>query len=417
MVSGSTIAPRRLAPNETNVTQGITRDSDILRTNVGMQTRQITWNPNRGWQPPQTGANDASLVLYFGARRALACGERYAELRRLFPRAHILGCSSGGQINNDDISDDEIVAAAIRFERTAVRLAHQEIAAPDGSRACGASLGRALAADDLAGIFVLSDGLNVNGSALVAGIVEAIGPDVPLTGGLAGDGAEFKETLVGADGAPRPRLVAAVGLYGRAIRFGHGSAGGWDIFGPHRQVTRSHGNVLFELDGEPALDLYERYLGPDEAKGLPGSALLFPIQVCDAARPDSAVVRTVLAVNRDDRSMTFAGDIPQGWTAQLMRGNFDRLAAGAADAARQARGAADAASDASGCSILISCIGRRLLMGQRTADETEAAGIELGATSPRLGFYSYGEISPHAASGACELHNQTMTITSLSEAA
>jgi hypothetical protein len=210
--------------------------------------------------------------------------------------------------------------------------------------------------------------------------------------------------------------VVAIGFYGKAIRIGHGSAGGWDLFGPRRQVTRSAGNVLFELDGEPALDLYERYLGPEDSKGLPGSALLFPIQVHDAAHPDSAVVRTVLAIDKDARSMTFAGDVPQGWTAQLMHGNFDHLAEGAADAGRQARAGLGASDGDSQFSLLISCIGRRLLMGQRTSDEVEAAGTELGGKTLKLGFYSYGEISPHAKSGVCELHNQTMTVTLFAEA-
>jgi hypothetical protein len=210
-------------------------------------------------------------------------------------------------------------------------------------------------------------------------------------------------------------MVVAIGFYGKAIRIGHGSAGGWDLFGPRRQVTRSAGNVLFELDGQPALDLYERSLGPEELKGLPGSALLFPIQVHDAAQPDSAVVRTVLAIDKDARSMTFAGDVPQGWTAQLMHGNFDRLAEGAADAGRQARAGLGAIDGDSQFSLLVSCIGRRLLMGQRTSDEVEAAGAELGAKTLKLGFYSYGEISPHAKSGVCELHNQTMTVTTLAE--
>jgi hypothetical protein len=217
----------------------------------------------------------------------------------MFPAAHILGSSTGGQINNDDINDDDIVAAAIRFDATPLRLCRQDIGGPHQSRECGQAIGRALYADDLAGMFVLSDGLNINGSALVAGITEVIGPKIPLTGGLAGDGADFKETLVGGDCPPRPRVVAAIGFYGSAIRVSHGSAGGWDLFGPRRVVTSSAGNVLFELDGEPALDLYERYLGPEESKDLPGSALLFPIQVYDVDRPDSAVVRTVLAVDRN----------------------------------------------------------------------------------------------------------------------
>jgi hypothetical protein len=382
-----------------------------------MRIQKIVWDRQSGWTTPDKGASDAALVLYFGTRDALGCGARYDELRNMFPRAHIMGCSTGGQIDNDDVNDDEIVAAAVSFDATRLKVCRQDIDDPQRSRDYGEALGRALKADDLAGVFVLSDGLNVNGSALVAGICDVIGDGIPLTGGLAGDGADFKETLVGADCAPRPRTIAGLGFYGPAIRVGHGSAGGWDLFGPRRTVTRSAGNVLFELDGEAALDLYERYLGPEESKGLPSSALLFPIQVYDLEHPDSAVVRTVLAIDREARSMTFAGDIPQGWTAQLMRGNLDRLAAGAADAARQARNGLDA-GDANGrFSILVSCIGRRLLMGQRTIEEVEAAGAELGPDTLRLGFYSYGEISPHAMSGQCELHNQTMTVTTLAEVA
>jgi hypothetical protein len=381
-----------------------------------MRSRQAVWNHQAGWTPEKPELPGAALVFYFGARQALACGARYDELRAMFPSAHILGCSTGGQIKDNDISDHEIVAVAIDFDATRLRLCQRDIGDPLQSRDCGAAIGRALAADDLAGVFVLSDGLNVNGSELVAGITGVIGPEIPLTGGLAGDGSDFRETLVGGDCAPQARKVAAIGFYGSAIRIGHGSAGGWDVFGPRRQVTKSAGNVLFELDGEPALDLYERYLGEEDSRGLPGSALLFPIQVYDAAHPDSAVVRTVLAIDHDARSMTFAGDVPQGWTAQLMRGNFDRLAAGAADAARQARGGRDAAKADEQFSILVSCIGRRLLMGQRVTDEIEAAGAELGAGSMRVGFYSYGEISPHAKSGLCGLHNQTMTITSFAEA-
>jgi hypothetical protein len=297
-----------------------------------------------------------------------------------------------------------------------VQLAGEAVAGPQRSGACGEAIGRALAADDLVGMFVLSDGLNVNGSELVAGITRFVSKGIPVTGGLAGDGANFKESVVGADCPPRSRLVAAVGFYGSAVRFGHGSAGGWDIFGPQRRVTRSSGNILFELDGRPALDLYERYLGEDDINGLPGTALLFPLQVQDPAKPEHEIVRTVLAVDREARSMTFAGDVPEGWYAQLMRGNFDHLAAGAAEAARQAQAGLNGGASSDGIALLVSCVGRRLLMGQQTTDEVEAAAAELGSRMSRIGFYSYGEISPHAASGTCELHNQTMTVTTIAEA-
>src|SRR5580658_3918795 len=377
-----------------------------------MRVAQLSWNENAGWTAGAGDRANADLVFFFGARRALACGARYHELRAMYPDAHILGCSTGGQIRDNDVTDDEIAAAAIRFDATKLRVACEPALAPEQSRACGDAIGRALAAPDLVGIFVLSDGLNVNGSELVAGIIGAVGTGVSVTGGLAGDGADFKETLVGADFAPRKHMVAAVGFYGKAIRIGHGSAGGWDEFGPRRQITRSRGNVLFEFDGEPALDLYERYLGEEEARGLPGSGLLFPLRIFDPERPAHDIVRTILAVDHAARSMTFAGDVPEGWTAQLMRGNFDRLAAGARQAAYRIGGQCTGDQVA----ILVSCIGRRLLMGQHTADELEATSAAFGPRIPQLGFYSYGEISPHRVSGVCELHNQTMTVTTIAEA-
>lgn len=380
-----------------------------------MHVRQLSWQGG-GWRGADAGPERADLALYFGPRQALAGGERYGELRAMFPDAHIVGCSTGGQILGSEISDDRIAAAAVRFSSTKVQLVGEAVAGPQRSGACGEAIGRALAADDLAGIFVLSDGLNVNGSELVAGITRFVGKGIPVTGGLAGDGADFKESVVGADCPPRSHLVAAVGFYGPAVRFGHGSAGGWDIFGPQRRVTRSSGNILFELDGRPALDLYERYLGEDDINGLPGTALLFPLQVQDPADLEHEIVRTVLAVDREARSMTFAGDVPEGWYAQLMRGNFDHLAVGAAEAARQARAGLNGGASSDGIALLVSCIGRRLLMGQQTTEEVEAAAAELGSQMSRIGFYSYGEISPHAASGICELHNQTMTVTTIAEA-
>ena len=380
-----------------------------------MHAQHLVHDEAAGWRSVPKDRDGTDLVLCFGAREALAGGARYRELRALFPQAHILGCSTGGQIIGDEVRDDQVTAVALNFAATKIKLACETIVGSADSRSCGEAIGRALFAEDLAGVFVITDGLNVNGSDLVRGITSMIGDNVPLTGGLAGDGAQFSETLVGGDCAPAPHMIAAVGFYGTAIRIGHGSAGGWDVFGPRRTVTSSAGNVLYKLDDEPALDLYERYLGEEESKGLPGTALLFPLQIHERDRPEHGRVRTVLSIDRNARSMTFAGDVPQGCVAQLMRGNFDRLAAGAADAAKQAHDGTAASATGDAVAILVSCIGRRLLMGQRVTDEVEAAAAALGPRFVNVGFYSYGEISPHAASGVCELHNQTMTVTAITE--
>ncbi|GBF27283.1 hypothetical protein MnTg02_02335 [bacterium MnTg02] len=375
-----------------------------------MQVELLNWNASEGPDGQSVENRDADLVMYFGQREALAGGRPFDKLCESYPEALLIGCSTGGQILDNAFGEDDMVTAAIRFSDTKLQLTSADIRDPNQSYACGKTIGADLKADGLAGIFVLSDGTMVNGSDLAEGIADGAGENVPIVGGLAGDGDRFEETLVGAGDRPRSGKIGAIGFYGNAIRFGHGSEGGWDVFGPQRKVTRSSGNILYELDGQPALDLYERYLG-EEAKQLPGSALLYPLQVWDPEEPDNNVVRTVLNVDREARSMTFAGNVPEGFLAQLMRGNLDRLAAGAAEAARQAGNSVPGGQLA----IMISCIGRRLLMGQRVEEEIEAASRELGSEMPHLGFYSYGEICPRFVSGRPRLHNQTMTISVISE--
>ena len=378
-----------------------------------MLVEAFDWISSRGLKPA-TGplVQNSDLVLFFGARSALERPEAYQAIRDQFPSAHVVGCSTGGQFIRGTIEDERLLGVCVKLERSHCKVASQSIAGAIESQACGAALGTTLTAPDLRAILVISDGLAVNGSALVAGLTETVGRDVVISGGLAGDGAQFETTLVAADCAPMPNMVAAIGFYGDALEIATGSAGGWDTFGPHRMITRSEGNVLFELDGKPALDLYERYLGPEDVEGLPGTALLFPLRINDPRAPGRDVMRTVLAVDRVARSMTFAGDMPQGWTAQLMRGSFDRLAEGAGEAARQAQ---QGTGSAQGLSVLVSCIGRRLLMGQRSIDEVEAAAEAIARQHAMIGFYSYGEIAPHAQSGFCQLHNQTMTVFSVSE--
>jgi hypothetical protein len=241
---------------------------------------------------------------------------------------------------------------------------------------------------------------------------QRLGDRIPVTGGLAGDQDLFHETVVAHNQRVESNLVLAIGFYGKNLEIGYGSLGGWDSFGVDREVTRSKGNVLYEVDGQPALALYKRYLG-DHAANLPASALLFPLSL-RLKHSETAVVRTVLSVNEEDGSMVFAGDIPQGVYVRLMKANFDRLIDGAHDAAEMSIVSLRQADP--DLAILISCVGRKLVLRQRVEEELEITREVLGNNTTITGFYSYGEISPIKPFGKhCELHNQTMTITLFKE--
>jgi hypothetical protein len=375
-----------------------------------MKLEQRIWSAETGWRVLHNeGPIKPSLVMFFAAPGTCDDGRRFAELKAAYPSIPVVGCTTGGEIAADaEVYDDSIVATAIEFERTAVAVAEVALGVGESSLDAGKRLAAALPAHGLNGIFVLSDGTRVNGSELVAGLQHVLGPDIALTGGLAGDGARFVSTQVGLNANPAPGRLAAVGFYGDSIRFGYGTMGGWEPIGPERLITRSEGNVLFDLDGQPALELYKTYLGP-EAANLPASALLCPLRIYPPGQPEASLVRTILAIDPERHAMTFAGDVPEGYVAQVTIGHFDKLVAGAGRAAERA-----AMADAK-LAILVSCIGRKLLMGQQIADEVDAVAEALGPDCRLTGFYSYGEIAPLENSPLCDLHNQTMTITTIAE--
>lgn len=365
-----------------------------------------------GWSQPFPAALDSpnTFVLAFGSAEMQGF-EALDALVRAFPTSHILACSTAGEIHGTRIHDNSISVAVARFEHTRLQSASAPID-PHSSYAAGQALAHRLAGPNLRGVLVLSDGIGVNGSSLARGVNSVLGESVVVTGGLAGDGDRFAKTWTLVNRTATQGHATAVGFYGHEVRIGHGSKGGWDVFGPERRVTRAQGNVLLELDGKPALALYKEYLG-DLASGLPASALLFPLAIRqDSADGEGSLVRTILGVDEANNSMTFAGDIPEGAYAQLMRANFDRLVQGASDAALMTSRDTDDANAV--LSIAISCVGRRLVLGQRSEEETEATLEILPSGARQVGFYSYGELSPRVG-GTCELHNQTMTLTTLAE--
>ncbi len=379
-----------------------------------MHIEQTVRTPDGDWrmigEPSLNGS--ASLVLAFGARHHLEKGDVLAELKRRNPGATIVGCSTAGEISGTNVLDGSVVSTAIEFVKTTVASAQVFVKAPEDSREAGRRLARSIDHRGLVHAFVLSDGLNVNGSELVKGLTEALPAEVTVTGGLSGDDDRFEKTIVIWNDEALTSNVAIVGFYGESLRVGYGSLGGWDPFGPERVITRSRGNVLYELDSRSALELYKNYLG-EQAAGLPATGLLFPLAVREDDETKTGVVRTILAVDDAEQSMTFAGDMPEGARARLMKANFDRLIDGATGAARTSYDALGGSNPE--LAILISCVGRKMVLKQRVEEEVEGVRDIVGEGTVLTGFYSYGEISPFTPSARCELHNQTMTVTTLSE--
>ncbi len=382
-----------------------------------MQVETLQYLPETGWSKPVFPDLDSenTLIFLFCAPQFFKDPTQIKELSKHYPESKIIGCSTAGEIYGPTVSDNSISVAIIKFEKTTIKLIISTANDTTESFKAGEEIAQKLNGEKLAGIFVLSEGLKINGSELVKGLNSICRDQVVITGGLAGDGARFRETQIIENGNFYSGKVVSVGFYGDHIQLGHGSKGGWDIFGVERHITRSKNNILYELDGKPALELYKEYLG-DKSTDLPASGLLFPLAIRKDASDTKRLVRTILGIDEKESALIFAGDMPQGYLAQLMRANFDRLITGATEAGKLVLESNGLLKENTGPILIVavSCVGRKLLLGERTEEETDSVLNIFPKDTKMVGFYSYGELSPYA-KGNCDLHNQTMTLTSFSE--
>jgi len=389
-----------------------------------MKLEQIKWNTPDDFQiyKSNDGFKAANLVLIFGSRKLISNDNFIDSIRQRYPLAYLIGCSTSGEIYDTQVVDDTLISTAISFESTAIECASQILNNVDDSYEAGRVVAQKLNKEKLTHVFVISEGLNINGSELIKGMKAILPSDIAITGGLAGDGILFEKTMVISNGYANENMVSAIGFYGDNIRIGYGSRGGWDSFGPERLITKSKNNILYEMDGKSALELYKTYLG-DYAKDLPASALLFPLSI-RSKDSNEGVVRTTFGAKHEDNGLMFVGDVPEGYYAKLMKANFDRLVNGALEAADLS---GHNMEESPKLAILISCVGRKMVLKQRIEEEIEAVRDVLGEDCMFTGFYSYGEISPYTEISqkygenvyklgkGCELHNQTMTITTITE--
>lgn len=375
-------------------------------------TQQRTWAEGQKWsEPVGTLPQEPQLVFVFGDRELVSRPELSLQIREFYPNAYVLMSSTAGNILDTTVSEKSVTVSALYFEKTRIWFSETSIESRSDSMNVGGRLAEFLPTEDLVHSFILSDGLSVNGSDLVRSVNKHLPASVTVTGGLAGDGDQFKKTVVGCNSLPRSNRVALIGFYGSSLRVGHASKGGWKPTGHTYTMTKSEGNVLYELDGSPALDVYKGLLGAEAAK-LPGSALLFPLQL--TLPEEGEVVRTVLSVDEEKKSMTFAGDMPQDTVVHLMHAGESDLIRSAKEAG--AESVAAFGSTPAQFALLVSCVGRRLVLKDKTSEEVKVVRAAIGRQAAMHGFYSYGELCPSKESGKrCLLHNQTMTITTFAE--
>jgi len=379
-----------------------------------MNITQEIFESDSGWRPifKKGIVTNPQLVLAFGNRGIINDPNLFQQIQKKYPTAEIVMSSTSGEIMDTNVIDNSIVTTCIEFEFTEIQSCKVNIKDFENSKIAAQEIVKKLSREDLNHVFIVADGQLINGSQLVNGLNTFTNEKVATTGGLAGDGYDFQKTLVGLNEVAEEGNIVAIGFYGDRLQVGFGCKGGWIPFGPERKVTKSDDNILYELDNQNALELYKKYLG-DAAKELPSSALYYPLSI-HTPEQDQPLVRTILSVDEENQSMIFAGNIPEGATAQLMKHNPNKLIDGAEEAAQTCMNKLTDQKEPD-LVILVSCVGRKIVLGQNIEEEVEVIRDLVGENSAITGFYSYGEIAPFKFMSRSELHNQTMTVTTFTE--
>ncbi len=324
----------------------------------------------------------------------------------------IVGCTTYGEISGTGFSSGSAVLGGIATDRIDFHIASAKRLSFN-TEAAGRELAGKLP-DSVRYVQVFSDGLTGNGSAILRGMSSRLGENVIICGGAAADSDRFLRTWQFYGPELLSDAVVAIGFSGD-FKIGLGVQSGWSPIGIARHVTRSSGHVLYELDGQPALDVYKRFFGKHVEK-LPMVGIEYPLCLLDRSdpleNPDySIILRASVSVNPQEGSVSFSGEIPEGSMVRLTCGDPKSTLEAAERAARMAL------LDLGDCDpalvFFFSCMARRIVLGRRIQEEAERVRGQIGIEVPLLGFYTYGEFCPTKRGGPNLIHNETATISVL----
>ena len=347
-----------------------------------------------------------------------------AGVRSVSKDALVIGTSTAGEITTEGPLGKRSVAVMLIASDTIKFYGGIGEGISKGARDAGkraADAVKAQAEEGLKAFMMFPDVLVGNGAETVRGVLDSLGEHFPVVGGASGDDFKFVKTYQYLSEKVYSGAVAGLGLSGN-FRIGIGVKHGWLPIGTSFKVTKSEGSVLHELNGKPAIKIYEDYFGEEEAKQLKIDtlaklAITYPLGM-RVEGSDEMLIRDPITVD-EKGSITCAAEIPLGSEIQLMIGSREEAIKVAKSAAENAVAQLDGGIPKA--VIIFNCIARNKLFGDRSGEEIDAIQEAIGEDVPLIGFYTYGEQAPLGGEvrniEKCNpaFHNETVVIVVLAE--
>lgn len=392
---------------------GVSKDDDAFEAGYGACSQALQ----------KTNIDKPDLVFAFASVKYNQ--EKMIEgIRDASGNAPLVGCSSAGEITEESPHEEAVVVIVVASDVITFTYDVSERVS-EGARIAGQEVAQKVqknAPGELEAFLTFPDVLTGNGADIVRGVRDELGEHFPVIGGAAGDDFLFEKTYQYADDQVISGGVTGVGLSGD-FALGVGVRHGWMPAGTPRTVTKSDGAELYELDNEPAIELYREYFGEKTEKlqeePLARIAITYPlgIKVPDL---DEYLIRDPITVN-EDGSITCAAEIPEGSEIRIMVGNKEKAIDAAEDAAKKLMNDFEAQNAEPEMVLLFNCIAREKLFGQRAQDEIDTIRNTIGDNVPIAGFYTYGEQAPLGGEVLdkekiqSQFYNETVVICALGE--
>ncbi len=348
----------------------------------------------------QLGVKDPDLLIVFSSVKYNQ-QKMLDGVRSVAPSALLVGSSTSGEITTQGpLKEKSVVVMAIKspdisyFAGVGENIAANPRTAGKVAADKVKEQAKAQGGKDLKAFLMFPDVLVGNGADIVRGVLDSLGAHFPVVGGASGDDFAFKKTYQYANDTIYSGAVVGLGMSGN-FKIGIGVKHGWIPVGKPLIVTKSAGSVIHEIDGKPAIKIYEDYFGEDEAKVLRTEtlaklAITYPLGM-KVAGSDELLIRDPITVD-EKGSITCAAEIPEGSEIRLMVGSRDEAIKMAKVAAKSAVEQLDGSTPKA--VIIFNCIARNKLFGDRSGDEIKAIQEAIGVNVPLIGFYTYGEQAP-----------------------
>lgn len=337
----------------------------------------------------------------------------YSAISQFFTEKNIdmLGCSTAGEIVNDELAEESIVVLLMDMNRDYYSI---QTVSYDIDKVYSNSLTIGNFAKDKfenPALVVMSGGISVDAGKIIAGLKYGIGKEVPIYGGLAADDLQMDKTYAFSNNFLTANGLSILIIDTDKIEVSGLASSGWEAFGGINTITKSEGNIVYSINDEPALDAFKKQFGFDESPESKENLLLtiqtnYPFQII---REDGTkVLRTPIVIDEENRALIMAGGVEQGDHFKFSNSpGFEVIEQTVEEfkSLKQNRPEADAL-------VLFSCKGRHGAFGPVLEEEVE--GLYNYWKKPMIGFLSYGEIG-NTKNGVCEFHNETCSLMILKE--